>query len=119
MLRSVVRKQTKAQGLGRLPYDMLVSEFSARLDDLVKLLADTTFFYADIPSILDFATYGQLCNGSSEGITPDFKEIVDQRTALSDWRNRLEQATGKSQVERNFSGSRRVGSVPFKMPSIS
>ena len=96
MLRRLVGRQTRAQGMGRLPYDMLVGELGKRLDDLVVLLTQHPFFCSDKPSIADFAIYGQVCTGSSEGITPDFAEIVEQRGALEDWRSRLETAMGNS-----------------------
>ncbi|MDG2005190.1 MAG: glutathione S-transferase [Novosphingobium sp.] len=37
LLRRLVGKQPNAQGLGRLPYDMLVTELAERLDDLTTL----------------------------------------------------------------------------------
>ena len=90
MLRRLVGRQTRAQGMGRLPYDMLVGELGLRLDDLVLLLTQHPFFCSDKPSIADFATFGQLCTGSSKRIAPDFAEIVEQRGALKERRSRLE-----------------------------
>ena len=82
--------------MGRLPYEMLVRELGMRLDDLVVLLTRNPFFCSDKPGIADFAIYGQLCTGSSERVTPDFAEIVEQRGALGEWRSRLETAMGNS-----------------------
>lgn len=45
LLRRLVGRQPKAQGLGRLPYDMLLAEFEARLDDLVTLLGAPLFLF--------------------------------------------------------------------------
>jgi glutathione S-transferase len=56
-----------AQGLGRVPYDMLIAEFGERLDDLAMLLGEQAFFYADRPSVADFAIYGVFSIGCAEG----------------------------------------------------
>ena len=78
--------------MGRLPYDVLMTEFANRLDDLVSLLGDTTFFFSEQPSVADFAIYGVLSTGCAEGATPDLAEQVSQRPPLVDWRKRLEEA---------------------------
>ena len=96
MLRRLVGRQPRAQGMGRLPYEMLSRELELRLDDLVVLLNQHPFFYSDKPSIADFAIYGQLCTGMSEGITPEIADIVQQRGTLEEWRSRLETAMGNS-----------------------
>lgn len=96
LLRRLVGRQTKAQGMGRLPYDLLVSELAGRLDDLTTLLQQNPFFYSARPGIADFAIYGQLRTGSNGGVTPDFADIVNQRKVLRDWRARLEEAMGSS-----------------------
>lgn len=92
LLRRLVGKQPKAQGLGRLPYDVLIAEVGERLDDLVLLLGKQAFFYADRPSVADFAIYGVFETGCN-GATPDFAEQVSQRAALADWHKRVEEAT--------------------------
>lgn len=68
MLRRLVGRQPRAQGMGRLPYQMLVRELGVRLDDLVLLLTQHPFFFSDEPSIADFAIYGQLCTVVSPGV---------------------------------------------------
>ena len=93
LLRRLVGNLAKAQGMGRLPYDMLITELGHRLDDLVLLLGKQPFFYADRPSVADFAIYGQFATGCTGGVTPDFAEQVSQRTTLVDWRKRVEEAT--------------------------
>jgi len=54
------RAMTRAQGLGRLPADVLLRELGHRLDDLAVLLGDRPFFYSEQPSVADLAIYGQL-----------------------------------------------------------
>jgi glutathione S-transferase len=93
LLRRLVGKQPKAQGLGRLPYDMLIAEFGERLDDLVMLLGKQAFFYSDRPSVADFAIYGVFSTGCAEEVTPDFAEQVSRRATLVDWRRRVEEMT--------------------------
>ncbi len=92
LLRRLVGNLAKAQGMGRLPYDMVVAELGNRLDDLVRLLGKQPFFYSDRPSVADFAIYGQFATGCTGGVTPDFAEQVSQRAALVDWRKRVEEA---------------------------
>jgi len=93
LLRRFVGKQPKAQGLGRLPYEVLIAELGERLDDLVVLLGKDAYFYSDRPSVADFAIYGVFSTGHAEDVTPDFVELVSQRPALVDWRKRVEEAT--------------------------
>jgi glutathione S-transferase len=93
LLRRLVGKQPRAQGLGRLPYDMLLAELGERLDDLTLLLGKQAFFFSDRPSVADFAIYGVFSTGLEEEVTPDFAEQVSQRAALVDWRKRVEETT--------------------------
>jgi glutathione S-transferase len=83
---------TRAQGLGRLPYDVLIHETGRVLDDLVTLLGRRPFFYADRISAADLAIYGELRAGLS-GPTPDFAALVSERPALADHTKRVEDAT--------------------------
>jgi len=92
LLRQLVGKQPLSQGMGRLPYDMLISELTRRFDDLERLLGDSPFFYSDRPSIADFAIYGVFSAGIEEAVTPEFAELVEQRPALSAWRARVRDA---------------------------
>jgi len=93
LLRQLVGKQPASQGLGRLPNDMLITEFSRRFDDLVVLLGDSPFFYAEQPSVADFSIYGVFNTGIEGDITPEFGELVSQRPTLSAWRLRVKEAT--------------------------
>ena len=70
---------------------MLLREVGERLDDLVLLLAQRSFFYSSRPSVADFALHGQFRAGCS-GPTPDFEELVSERPSLADWMKRLEDA---------------------------
>jgi len=89
-LRRLVGGQPKAQGLGRLPYDVLIAEMGERLEDLVQLLGRTAFFYSERPSVADFAPYGVFSTGLMEDVTPDFAELVSERPVLADWYKRVE-----------------------------
>ena len=85
----------RAQGLGRLPYEVLASEYGKRLDELVLLLGDRAFFHADEARSLcaaDLAIYGQL-NTARSGPTPDAAELIVHRPALVDWMKRVEALT--------------------------
>jgi glutathione S-transferase len=92
LLRRLVGRQPKAQGLGRLPYEVLIAEMGERLDDLVLLLGNNAFFYSDRPSAADFAIYGVFSTGLMEDVTPDFAELVSQRPSMADWYKRVEDA---------------------------
>ncbi len=93
MFPRLIRPTVVAQGFGRLPPDVLVSEFGRRLDDLVQLLGDRDFFHADDPSAADFALFGQL-TASSSGPTPELAELVSHRPGLVEWMGRVERRTG-------------------------
>lgn len=92
LLRRMIGSTAKAQGMGRLPHDVLIREIAANLDDLVTLLGSRAFFYADRPGAADFALFGELATGCS-GATPDFEGLVAARPPLADWRKRVEDAT--------------------------
>jgi glutathione S-transferase len=91
LLSRVIGGTTRAQGLGRLPYDVLIREVAGHLDDLVLLLGRRAFFYADRPSGADFSLYGMFATGCSDA-TPDFAALASERPALADWRKRVEDA---------------------------
>ena len=87
----MIGRSTKAQGLGRLPYPVMIRETGERLDDLVLLLAQRSFFYSSRPSVADFALRGQFKTGCS-GATPDFEQLVSERPTLADWAKRVDEA---------------------------
>jgi glutathione S-transferase len=92
IFRRLIASSTKAQGMGRLPYDVLTREIGERLDDLALLLGKQAFFHSDRPSVGDFAVYGEFNTGFTEA-TPDFAELVSQRPTLVDWHKRVEETT--------------------------
>ena len=92
LLRRLIAKTPQVQGMGRLPYDVLIRETGATLDDLVLTLGRDAFFFGDRPCIADFAVYGMFCNGCGEA-TPDFAKLVSERPALADWMKRVEDTT--------------------------
>jgi glutathione S-transferase len=88
-----IRGTTVAQGLGRLPPEMLLRELAGHLDNLVAILAERPFFYADQLSVADLAIYGQfhmLCCGP----TPEAEALLRARPALLEHMQRVAAATG-------------------------
>jgi hypothetical protein len=81
----------RVQGLGRLPYDLLLRETEARLDDLVALLGGRPFFHAEHAGAAGLAVYGQLHCGCS-GPTPDFAAGVVARPTLGAFMRRAADA---------------------------
>jgi glutathione S-transferase len=80
--------QARAQGLARLPLETLVAELGRRLDELVVLLEDRPFFFADHPSVADLAVFGQVTMLGS-GSTPQAEALLAARPALGAWRARV------------------------------
>jgi glutathione S-transferase len=95
VFRRMVGRTTRAQGMGRLPYADLIRETGERLDDLVLLLAQRSFFYSSRPGAADFALRGQFRTGCN-GATPDFEQLVSQRPSLADWLKRVDEVAGGS-----------------------
>ena len=60
IFRRRVSAQARAQGLARLPLDVLVPELAARLDEILVWLGDRPFLFSDQPSAADLAIFGQL-----------------------------------------------------------
>jgi glutathione S-transferase len=84
--------QARAQGLARLPLALVVAELGRRLDELVVLLGDRPFFFADRPSVADLALFGQAAMLTS-GPTPEGEALLRERPALVAWRARVAAAT--------------------------
>lgn len=93
IFKNFIGSRTRAQGFGRLPYDVLLAELGERLDDLVLMLGAQRFFFGETPCIADFAIYGQFSTGIEEGVTPDFSRQVSQRKTLVEWRERVSSLT--------------------------
>jgi glutathione S-transferase len=93
LIRRNIGGMVRAQGIGRLPPDVLAKEFAARLDDVERMLGTRPFFYDDRLSVADLAVYGQLHFGDSE-VTPEAQTILRARQGLVDHLKRVEQVTG-------------------------
>jgi glutathione S-transferase len=88
-----IRATTVAQGLGRLPPEVLLRELAGHLDDLVLILGNQPFFHADQISVADLAIYGQF-HMLRSGPTPDAAALLGARPALLEHMRRVEAATG-------------------------
>ena len=91
IFRQRVRAQARAQGLARLPLDVLVAELGARLDELLVWLGDQPFFFAERPSAADLAVFGQLWMLQS-GPTPQAAELIRARPSLRTYYDRVDTA---------------------------
>jgi glutathione S-transferase len=91
-LRRQIGAQAAAQGLQRLPLDVLLQELERRLDELGVWLGDRPFLFADDPSAADLALFGQLRMLRS-GPTPQAAERIAARPWLSAYQDRIERAT--------------------------
>lgn len=86
--RQMLRRAVEAQGMGRLPVDILLAELSARLDDLVTLLDDRPWFYSRQFGMADLAVYAQL-RFLASGPTPEAAALLAERPALVDFVQRV------------------------------
>ena len=93
MISRQLRAMTRAQGMGRLPEDVLLRETSARFDDLVGMLDGRPFFFSEELSRADLAVCGQLHMGMS-GPTPEVGDLVNARPAIRDYLSRVRERTG-------------------------
>lgn len=91
--------QATAQGLRRLPLEVLLDEISRRFDELVWMLGDRPFFFSDRVSAADLAIFGQLRTMMS-GPTPQGEELIRQRAGLIDFYARVDDATKASGTEK-------------------
>jgi len=92
VFRRQVSAQARAQGLARLPIDVLLGELERRFDELLVWLGDRPFFFADRPSVADLAIFGQL-QGLQSGPTPQAVELIRARPALGAYFARVDAAT--------------------------
>jgi glutathione S-transferase len=89
----LVAAQTRAQGLGRLPLNVLLHELDGHLANLVQLLGDGPFFFgASQPSIADLAVFGQLGFLYSP-VTPEGTTAVEKHAELLEFCQRLDAMT--------------------------
>jgi glutathione S-transferase len=88
-----IASQTRAQGMGRLPLDVLLRELDGHLANLVQLLGDGPFFFSvSQPSIADLAIFGQL-GFLHSAVTPEGTAAVEQHPALLEFCQRLDALT--------------------------
>jgi glutathione S-transferase len=92
MLRRQIRSQAIAQGLARLPLDVLTAELGRRFDELLVWLGERPYFFSERPSAADLAIFGQL-NMLQSGPTPQAAHLVAARPGLADYFRRVDQAT--------------------------
>ncbi len=83
---------TRAQGMGRLPADVVLKELGERLDDLVSLLGDRPYFFGDQLSRADLAVCSMFNTGLS-GPSPEFNQLLSERPALAQHLERVREAT--------------------------
>lgn len=75
----------------------LVDALDRRLEDLVGLLGERSFFHSETPSVADLAVFGMLLL-IREGPIPGSREMLEARPELVAYLNRLEGATGGPRV---------------------
>jgi glutathione S-transferase len=66
-ITELLRERPRVQGMGLLPFDVLLRETALRLDDLVLTLGDRPFFHGDQPGAANMAIYGQLSGHFPDG----------------------------------------------------
>jgi glutathione S-transferase len=86
-----LRKATQAQGFGRLSQEALERQANERCDDLMAMLGDSPFFFADRVSRADLAVRGQFQLGMS-GPTPEIRAAVEARPELRAYLDRVDDA---------------------------
>ncbi len=88
-----IKPMVTAQGLGRSPDAIVVSELSKRMDAMVSQLGDQSFLFGESLSRADLALFGQ-CHMGLSGPTPEFNEIIGDRPSLQLWIDRMQSTTG-------------------------
>jgi glutathione S-transferase len=81
-----------AQGMVRMPMEVVVSELGNRLDEVLELLGERPFLFADRVSAADLAIFGQATMLRS-GPTPQAEELIAARPALVAYLARVDAAT--------------------------
>jgi glutathione S-transferase len=89
--------QARAQGLARLPLEVVLDELERRFDELTVFLGESPFFFSDSVSVADLAVFGQLSTLRS-GPTPQGARLLDTKPALVALFDRIDAATG---IRRN------------------
>ena len=88
-----IRAAAWAQGLLRLPIEVVLSELGKRLDEVLVLLDDRPLLFADRVSAADLAIFGQATMLRS-GPTPQAVALIDERPALVRYLANVDAATG-------------------------
>jgi glutathione S-transferase len=91
-LRRQISAQARAQGLARLPMDVLLGELSRRFDELLVWLGDGPYFFADELGVADLSIFGQL-NLLKSGPTPQAEDLIAARPTLMEFYRRVDNAT--------------------------
>jgi glutathione S-transferase len=107
LLRPVVRRvlrrriggQARAQGMGRLPVEVLLDELGRRLDELAEWLGDRPYFFSDTVGAADLAVFGQLSMLRS-GPTPQAERLIAARPRLGELFTRVDAATAVREPAR-------------------
>ncbi len=87
-----IAASARAQGLARLPLEVLSEELARRLDELVELLGDKPYFFSDALGAPDLAIFSQL-GVLRSGPTPQAARMIDQRKSLAEFYDRVDRAT--------------------------
>jgi glutathione S-transferase len=92
LLHRQIGGTARAQGLARLPLDVILAQLGARFDELLVWLGDSPFLFSERPSAADLAVFGQVQTLQS-GPTPQGAALVAQRPAMVAWMRRVDEAT--------------------------
>jgi glutathione S-transferase len=82
----------RAQGLGRLPLEVLERELGRRFDELLCWLGNRPFLFSETVGTADLAIFGQMSTLCS-GPTPQGARLIDERAPLRDYYDRVDRAT--------------------------
>lgn len=89
LARSVVRRQLKAQGMGRHTADEVYARGTRDLEAVVALLPETGFLAGDEPGRIDASAYGVLTNVVDIDLPMRFREIGRRYPAIAAYTARM------------------------------
>jgi glutathione S-transferase len=92
MLRRQFRGPAIAQGLARLPLEILTGELARRFDELVVWLDERPYFFSEQPGAADLAIFSQL-DMLLGGPTPQAAQLIAARPPLAEYVRRVDAAT--------------------------
>ena len=92
ILPRLIGGAARAQGLAREPIAVLIDELGRRFDEVLALLEDKPFLFADKVSGADLAIFAQIETMKS-GPTPQCTELVNERPALVAYLERVDLAS--------------------------